>query len=67
MKVGDLVRWIGYPGATSPVNSLGGGEGIGIVLEVGIRTPMTPKRYDVLWSDGSIGRNLYAQTIEEVK
>ena len=68
MKEGDLVRWIGFPGSNvrQPVK-------IGIIifsrryLKSWDVDGGYEERYDVAWGDGTIGSNLYKQTIEVVK
>jgi|TARA_R110000823_G_C15951164_1_gene501768 hypothetical protein len=61
MKKGDLVKWIGFPGAsTKPATKYG------IVIKT-IRSRVfgdTEQRIDVLWGDGRIGRRLYQETME---
>ncbi len=67
MKEGDLVKWIGFPGA-----SIEEPEKIGIIifarrfLNSWDVDGSHESRYDVAWGDGSIGSNLYEQTIEVV-
>lgn len=63
MKVGDLVRWIGYPGA-SVKPSLTGPSQIGLI--VNIMRYACESRVDVLWGGGKIGKNLYPQTLEVI-
>jgi hypothetical protein len=73
MKVGDLVKWVGYPGAsdrgieiTNPVqNGPGGNEGVGIVVAIH-ESGWLKYRIDVSWSDGSFGNRLYPQTLEVI-
>ena len=67
MNVGDLVRWIGFPGASSPNNILGKGQGVGIIVAERAYVHVEDFRYDVLWKDGTIGYNLYPQTIEVIE
>ncbi len=67
MIKGSLVKWIGFPGSTMKEP-----KKIGII----IATRRFLKsydvdgdyelRYDVAWGDGSIGSNLYEQTIEVI-
>ena len=71
MSVGDLVRWIGFPGASSPDNILGKGQGIVIIVAQRPDHIVWPHdvdsaRFDVLWKDGTIGHNLYAETMEKI-
>ncbi len=62
MKVGDAVKWIGYPGATNP------GKGVvGIIIELVTKnTYEREPRVMVLWSDGRIGSLLYRETVEVI-
>ena len=64
MKVGDLVKWVGFPGASQPPEKTGPSTP-GIVLEVSIDMSGN-KRATVLWPDQTIGRNLYEQTLETI-
>jgi len=64
MKVGDLVKWIGFPGASRPPEKTGP-LAPGIVLEITIDMSGN-KRIAVLWPDQTIGKNLYEQTLESV-
>lgn len=66
MKVGSLVRWIGFPGATVRPE-LTGPTGIGIIIEIYADGVNYVGRVDVLWSDGALGKKLYPQTIEVVE
>ena len=64
MKLGDLVKWIGFPGATIPIE-----EKYGIVIKKTrdpVLHPASNKRFDVLWADGTIGSKLYQETIEVI-
>ena len=56
MKVGDLVMWTGYTDYGR----------IGIIREAS-RIGRRDRRYEVLWSDGAIGRDLYAAEIRVVR
>ena len=61
MKPGDLVKWIGFPGATVQHE-----EKYGIIIKK-IRThPVSSDRINVLWGGGTIGTNLYQETVEVV-
>ena len=64
MNIGDLVKWIGFPGASQPPENTGSSNP-GIILEIAIDMSGN-KRITVLWPDQTIGRNLYEQTIETV-
>ena len=62
MNPGDLVKWVGFPGATIPLE-----EKYGIVIKkVYTHLPENSDRLNVLWGDGTIGRNLYQETIEVI-
>ena len=61
MKLGDLVKWIGFPGATIPIE-----EKYGIVIKKIHTHPASSDRLNVLWGDGTIGRNIYQETIEVI-
>ena len=67
MKVGDLVKWIGFPGADPEGVKITGPSCVGIIIRTR-RSPDFSKvtTIDVAWSDGTIGRKLYPQTIEVV-
>ena len=67
MKLGDLVKWIGFPGSTILVE-----EKYGIIIK---KIPAKKEfchwgsdniRFDVLWSNGRIGKMLYSETVEVV-
>ena len=63
MKLGDLVRWIGFPGA-SPNFDEKHAEAIGVGLIVKVRQIGGSDRFDVVWSDGSLGTRIYPQCLE---
>ena len=61
MKLGDLVKWIGFPGATIPIE-----EKYGIVIKKTrdpVLHPASNKRVDVLWADGTIGNKYQYQLL----
>ena len=66
MRVGDLVRWIGFPGA-SIHPSRSGPTSLGIVIKMWT-SPHNAQddRVDVLWGEGRIGKGLYPQTLEVI-
>jgi len=67
MKVGDLVKWIGFPGADPEGIKITGPSVVGIVIRARRAPTMSPMTsVDVAWSDGTIGRKLYPQTLEVV-
>ena len=72
MQVGDLVKWIGFPGANvGGINATGPGDCFGIIVKIqeidnNLSFELKPIRLDVLWSKGIIGRGLYPQTVELV-
>ena len=61
MKVGDLVKWIGWenqrviPSATGVILKIIWSGVYGLVMRV-----------DVAWGDGTIGQALYSNTIEVI-
>jgi len=62
MNPGDLVKWIGFPGATIPID-----EKYGIIIKkIYTHLPESSDRLNVLWGDGTVGRNLYQETIEVI-
>ena len=63
MKVGDMVRWIGYPGASQPPHETGPST-VGIIVSV--RKHWNFKRVTVAWGDGTFGNQLYPKTLEVV-
>lgn len=71
MRVGDIVRWIGFPGADPhDVNKIikrvyGDFGKTGIVLKI-YEAGVYKFRVDVQWGDGTFGECLYPQTIEVV-
>tara|TARA_B100001113_G_C20987096_1_gene568752 strand:+ start:526 stop:738 length:213 start_codon:yes stop_codon:yes gene_type:complete len=66
MKKGDLVRWIGFPGA-SIHPSRTGPTSIGIVVKIWKSSYNEhDKRVDVLWGTGKLGSGLYPQTLEVI-
>ena len=63
MKVGSLVKWIGFPGACEEgVKVTGPKHPVGIVIKVYKIQKTT--RVDVAWGDKTIGTLLYPSTIE---
>lgn len=60
MKIGDLVKWLGFPGAT--VHAMEPENTIGIIISRQYCHD-GEYRWDVLWKDGTIGYRLYSQTI----
>ena len=66
LKVGDLVKWIGYPGADKEgVKITGPRCDTGVVVKL-IQRHNTIERLDVYWSDGTFGIGLYPQTVARV-
>ena len=55
MKVGDLVMWTGFDEHNGC---------IGIIVRV---YRIRSLRYEVVWNDGTIGRDLYAAEIRAVQ
>jgi hypothetical protein len=65
MKVGDLVKWIGYPGASHVENIVTGPLSAGIIVAKHA-SDWHLFRYDVAWGDGSWGTLLYEETLEVI-
>jgi hypothetical protein len=66
MKEGDLVRWIGFPGASIHPSKTGP-TSIGIVVKIWDAFYNDhDKRVDVLWGTGTLGKGLYPQTLEVI-
>ena len=63
MKVGDLVKWIGFPGASIPPSKTGP-TSVGIIVKITKDLWCDNTRVDVQWGDGSFGNRLYIETIE---
>ena len=62
MKPGDLVKWIGFPGATAKPE-----EKYGIIIKkIYTHLPENSDRINVLWGGGTIGKSLYQETVEVV-
>ncbi len=67
MAVGDIVKWIGFPGASiSP--TLTGPKQLGVIIKIYDENAFydSNQRVDVMWASGNIGEKLYPQTIEVV-
>jgi len=66
MSVGDLVKWIGFPGANVHPSTTGP-TSLGIVIKVW-NSPYNgqDKRINVMWGNGTLGKGLYPQTVEVV-
>tara|TARA_R100000152_G_C6638677_1_gene83998 strand:- start:172 stop:363 length:192 start_codon:yes stop_codon:yes gene_type:complete len=59
MKIGDAVRFIGFK--NYPVVPT-----IGIIIKSYWENQYGETRYDVLWSDETIGQGLYLDTLEVI-
>ena len=72
MKVGDIVRWIGFPGASPKGVKITGPRSTGIIVKIYSRCEDDDTMYvggtriDVAWADGVIGDKLYPQTLEGI-
>ena len=56
MEVGDLVMWTGY----TDYGRIG-------IIRAASRIGRQDRRYEVVWSDGAIGRDLYGAEIMVVR
>ena len=61
MKVGDLVLWIGFDGVAYDDQAYGV-----IISVIKIDAWNEKTRYNVLWCGGTIGHNLYPDTIKKI-
>ena len=66
MRVGDIVKWIGFPGATVGGIRATGPTCTGIIIKIH-EGGWSKYRVDVQWGDGTFGSMLYPQTIEVVR
>ncbi len=66
VRVGDIVKWIGFPGADARGVRLTGPDCTGIVLKI-YESGVYKFRVDVQWADGSFGSQLYPETIEVMR
>ena len=66
MCKGDLVRWIGFPGACPEGVKATGPSVPGIVIKVYNSPGSSYERVDVLWGDGKKGDLLYPRTLEVI-
>lgn len=66
MKIGDIVKWIGFPGADAKGIRATGPNVPGIIISMYVKSYRMPPRIDVMWGDGTIGRQLYMQTIKVI-
>ena len=60
MKVGDIVTWIGFPGADKHGVAVTGPSCTGIIVKIYERGVYN-FRVDVQWADGTFGDRLYPQ------
>ena len=62
MNLGDLVKWVGFPGATAQPE-----EKYGIIIKkIYTHLSESSDRLNVLWGGGTIGRGLYQETVEVI-
>ncbi len=66
MRVGDIVKWIGFPGADKHGIRMTGPDCTGIVLKI-YESGVYKFKVDVQWADGSFGSRLYPETIEVIR
>ena len=65
MRVGDIVKWVGFPGADERGVRITGPDCTGIVVKIHERGVYSHK-VDVQWGDGTFGDGLYPETIEVI-
>tara|TARA_B100000214_G_C23719724_1_gene513709 strand:- start:156 stop:365 length:210 start_codon:yes stop_codon:yes gene_type:complete len=65
MRVGDIVKWVGFPGADPQGVKVTGPSCTGIIVKIHEHGTYNFK-VDVQWGDGRFGDLLYPQTIEVV-
>ena len=66
MRVGDIVRWIGFPGASVDPSTTGPTT-IGLIIKVWSSSfNEYDTRINVLWASGKMGNGLYPETVEVV-
>ena len=67
MRVGDIVKWIGFPGASIDPG-LTGPLQLGIVIKIYVlgKPNSGDQRIDVMWGSGNIGKMLYPQTVKVI-
>jgi len=72
VKVGDIVRWIGFPGASPEGVKMTGPSCTGIIVRIYSNHEDDETAYvggtriDVVWADGTLGDMLYPQTVEVI-
>ena len=72
MEVGDIVRWTGFPGASSEGVKMTGPSCTGIIVKIYSNQEDDETAYvggtriDVVWADGTLGDMLYPQTVEVI-
>ena len=65
MKVGDIVKWIGFPGADHHGVAVTGPSCTGIIVRI-YEAGVYKFKVDVQWADHTFGDCLYPQTIEVI-
>jgi len=65
LKVGDIVRWVGFPGASPEGVRITGPRCVGIIIHIH-ETGWLNYRIDVAWADDTLGNLLYPQTLEVI-
>ena len=69
MKVGDLVQWIGFPGADKKGIEITGPNITGVIIFIKVDPASfvpNSKRIDVAWGNGTYGKWLYPETLKVV-
>ena len=64
MTPGNLVKWIGFPGASRKPEEM-----YGVILSIVVFNKSKyneQKRLNILWGGGNIGKMIYPETIEVI-
>ena len=67
MKAGDLVKWIGFPGAGHYVNGLlrEPSDVVGVIIKIH-NSEEVDSWVDIAWANGTFGDMLYPQTVKVI-
>ena len=67
MKVGNLVKWIGFPGSKKNKSQISEDAKFGIIVRIWkVPNLWSKKRVDVSWGDGTFGTRLWSKTLEVI-